>query len=84
METRTFIVYCSPAGSTKHVAGVIQQQLVSLRSDPFTLDLGRQRDWSSMIELFKKSRAGNLLFIGSPDLVWRIHVVNMASGAGGR
>jgi ferredoxin len=48
------------------VAGVIQQQLIERGANPFLLDLGREGDWSSALELFEKAPAGNVLFIGSP------------------
>ncbi len=66
METRFFIVFCSPAGSTKHVADVIQQELTKRRVETHTLDLGREHDWSGVLDLIKLARQNLCLFVGSP------------------
>ncbi len=42
MEARFFIVFCSPAGSTKHVAEAIRQEQTKRRAETHTLDLGRE------------------------------------------
>jgi NAD-dependent dihydropyrimidine dehydrogenase PreA subunit len=74
METEFFIAYCSPAGSTKHVADVIRNQLLQLNDMVYLLDLGADKDWSEFIKQIE-SRIRNdkqlCLFIGSPVYISR-------------
>ena len=65
MKPNTFIVYCSPAGTTRHVAGVIERELNRFQAELHTLDLGRERDWSPFQNLIKSAEKA-CLFIGSP------------------
>ena len=66
METMMFVVFCSPAGSTRHVAGVIEKELRRLQAEIFSLDLGRERDWSQALASIKAAGKNACLFIGSP------------------
>ncbi len=66
MERLFFIAFCSPAGSTKHVADVIQQELTKRRVGTHTLDLGREHDWSRVLDLMQTARQNLCLFVGSP------------------
>jgi ferredoxin len=67
-----FSVYCSPAGSTRHVAGIIEQELQHLGCGLSSLDLGKTRDWRPFIGKIKSAAAadGACLFIGSPVYVF--------------
>jgi ferredoxin/flavodoxin len=69
-KKKVFIVYFSPAGSTRHVAGVIEKQFHALGNDVWVLDLGKgghgPREISRQLE---KSQGNSCLFIGSPVYV---------------
>jgi len=61
----SLIVYCSPAGTTRHVAGVIRENMEAANVETFMLDLGEGGDNSLILSQIQK--AENLcLFIGSP------------------
>ncbi len=66
MGKRFFIVYCSPAGTTRHVANVIEKTLDATRSDVYILDLGREKDRASIPGLIKDLGKDDCLFVGSP------------------
>ena len=61
-----FIVYCSPAGSTGHVARVIADALEERSISIHRLDLGAGQDPSPFIALLKTADADDCLFVGSP------------------
>ena len=67
-----FCAYCSPAGSTLHVAGIIEQELENLGCGLSSLDLGKTRDWRPFIDKITSAAAadGACLFIGSPVYVF--------------
>ena len=69
----TFIIYCSPAGSTKHVAQVIGTTLDTLGHHPVMLDLCNTEDAAAVKTQISKSSQDILLFIGSP--VYAFHAV---------
>ena len=66
MKPKTFIVFCSPAGSTRHVASVIEKELESMEADVHALDLKDQKDWSTFQNLITSAGKNACLFIGSP------------------
>ncbi len=66
MKNRCFIVYCSPAGTTRHVAGVIEGALDPTRVDVHVLDLGREKDRASIPGSIKNLGQDDCLFVGSP------------------
>ncbi len=66
MSNRYFIVYCSPAGSTRHVAGVIEGALDSSRAEVHALDLGVKGDRDSVSGLIRDLGPNDCLFVGSP------------------
>lgn len=61
-----FIVYSSPAGSTRHVAGVITERLKEKSIAVHQLDLGIVRDVSRFIEKIQAAGEDACLFVGSP------------------
>jgi len=66
-----FSAYCSPAGSTRHVAEIIEQELGKFGCDACTLDLGKSRNWTPFLEKIKTAAGGGIcLFIGSPVYVF--------------
>lgn len=67
-----FSVYCSPAGSTRHIAGIIGQALDQAGCRSSSLDLGQTRDWAPFIHQIESAAAagGVCLFVGSPVYVF--------------
>lgn len=63
------IVYCSPAGTTRRVAQVMEKALEDAGVGVLSADLGKGRDGSSIIEEIKSREV--CLFIGSPVYVNR-------------
>lgn len=64
MTKKTGIVYCSPAGTTRHVAQVIEKELQSQSADVITADLAKA-DGSEIISCIRSGEKP-ILFIGSP------------------
>ncbi|MCF8070607.1 MAG: EFR1 family ferrodoxin [Desulfobacterales bacterium] len=67
MFKKAAIVYCSPGGTTRHVAQVIEKQLENAGISVLTADLGKGNDGSFVIDEVKKGET--CLFIGSPVYV---------------
>lgn len=61
-----FVVYCSPAGSTRHVAEVIAASLQENSVTVHTLDLGTEADPASVVDRLKRAGKEDCLFVGSP------------------
>lgn len=61
-----FIAYCSPAGSTRHVAEVIAASLKEKSVDVHQLDLGIVKSPSRFIDTLQATGEGVCLFVGSP------------------
>jgi ferredoxin/flavodoxin len=68
-----FIIYCSPAGSTDHVAQVIGKALDTLGHHPVMLDLCNKGDAAAVKTRINKGSQDILLFIGSA--VYAFHAV---------
>ena len=70
-KKKVFIVYFSPAGSTRHVAEVIEKQFLTLGAEVFSIDLAEcSNDLSTLIShQMKASNGRSCLFIGSPVYV---------------
>jgi ferredoxin/flavodoxin len=68
-----FIIYCSPAGTTKHVAQVIGKTLAARGHQPALFDLGNTAKSAATKDQICKSSQDILLFIGSP--VYAFHAV---------
>ena len=66
MSFEAFIVYCSPAGSTRRVAGVIKDQLTELGLTPTELDLADRAGWAECRAAFERAGRRGVLFLGSP------------------
>lgn len=68
---KVFIVYFSPAGSTRHVAKVIEQRFLALGVEASLFDLAQcSNDITVTISQEMKAKDGkNCLFIGSPVYV---------------
>lgn len=61
-----FIAYCSPGGSTRHVAQVIVRVLSENAVAVQRLDLGISKDPSKFVERLKDAGTDACLFVGSP------------------
>lgn len=61
-----FVGYCSPAGSTRHVAGTIVKELHRQNLDVQEFDLGRAANVSAVFDRITESPRKTCLFIGSP------------------
>jgi len=70
---KALIVYCSPAGSTGHVARVIQRTLVDLKIPVEIVDLARDGELDMILPQLLDARDNLCLFIGSP--VYASHAV---------
>jgi len=70
-KKKVFIVYFSPAGSTQHVAQVIEKQFLALGAEVASFDLAeRNNDVAMRISRqMEDSEGKNCLFIGSPVYV---------------
>ena len=64
MLKKAAVVYCSPGGSTRHVAQVIEKELEHLGMTVLSADLGKGDDGSSVVNEVKNGKI--CLFIGSP------------------
>jgi flavodoxin/ferredoxin len=61
-----FVAYCSPAGSTRHVAEVIAESLKANAVNVHMLDLGAADDPAAFVDKLKTAGQGDCLFVGSP------------------
>ncbi len=70
-KKRILIVYFSPAGSTRHVAKVIEKQFIELGAEVFLFDLVESFDNVAMriSQQMETSEGKTCLFIGSPVYV---------------
>ena len=70
-KKKIFIVYFSPAGSTRHVAEVIEKQFLALGAEVSSFDLAEcSSDVATTISLQMEASEGkSCLFIGSPVYV---------------
>jgi ferredoxin/flavodoxin len=70
-KRKVFIVYFSPAGSTRHVAEVIEKQFMALGAEVFSFDLAQCKNDVAMTisKQMEASDGINCLFIGSPVYV---------------
>ena len=66
MKTTSFVIYCSPSGTTEHVAEVIANVLKNLKTDVFVLNLGRDRKWSFVLEHINEVQENICLYMGTP------------------
>ena len=60
------IAYCSPAGSTRQVAEIIQQAFNQRKADVILLDLAKNHERSAALDEIKTTDQQVCLFIGSP------------------
>lgn len=63
---KAVIVFCSPAGSTKHVAEVIERSVRSLETPLTVIDLAEDRDIPFLMTQLVDAKDNVCLYIGSP------------------
>ncbi len=63
------VVYCSPAGTTRHAAQVIEKKLSDLGTQVSVFDLGKKEDQSGVISEIQDAKGNLCLFVGSPVYV---------------
>ena len=63
---KIIIAYCSPAGSTRQVAKILEKGLSQSKTKPVMLDLAKGHDRSAALEVINTSGQKVCLFIGSP------------------
>ncbi|MFZ7112887.1 MAG: EFR1 family ferrodoxin [Desulfatiglandales bacterium] len=68
---KAFIAYCSPAGSTQHVARVMERKLRSLEVPVTVIDLARETDLPLIISQIREAGGNLCLYVGSP--VYALH-----------
>ncbi|BBO90370.1 EFR1 family ferrodoxin [Desulfosarcina ovata] len=61
-----YVVYCSPAGSTGHVAQVIANELKNQSVTVTMLDLGGNGDSAPLLRQLAAAKETDCLFVGSP------------------
>jgi ferredoxin len=60
------IAYCSPAGSTRHVAEVIEEGFSQRKTNVIMLDLAKNHNRPAALDVIKTGDQKMCLFIGSP------------------
>lgn len=70
---KALLVYCSPAGSTAHVAHVMGRKIAELETPVTTIDLGDDPDIDFIIPQLFDAKDNICLYIGSP--VYAAHPV---------
>lgn len=68
-KKKAIIVYSSPAGSTRHVARLMDETLRELEFEVLMQDLGSGADHLLILSELKKANNDTLLFVGSPVYV---------------
>ncbi|MCG6892263.1 MAG: 4Fe-4S binding protein [Desulfobacteraceae bacterium] len=66
MPTNAVVLFISPAGSTRHVAGVIEDAAVASGAHVVTLDLKDANRKHDFTETIQKIGTQGILFVGSP------------------
>jgi NAD-dependent dihydropyrimidine dehydrogenase PreA subunit/flavodoxin len=66
MKLKAFVVYCSPSGTTRRVANVIENVFQRNQADVEVLDLGKTREWQSFQKKLESAGEHACLFVGSP------------------
>lgn len=66
---KAMIVYCSPAGTTRHVAGIIARHCQAMGVATQEVDLAQRQDWQTITTSLTRPGEDPCLFIGSPVYV---------------
>lgn len=68
---KAFVVYCSPAGSTRHVSHTIIRKLQEMRIEVIECDLSKKFSETAIITKINRLTGNACLFVGSPVYVSR-------------
>jgi ferredoxin/flavodoxin len=66
---KAFVVYCSPAGTTRHVSHIIVKKLQELRIEVIECDLSKKFSETAIITKINRVKNNACLFVGSPVYV---------------
>ena len=66
---KAFVVYCSPAGSTRHVSRIIVNKLQELKIEVIECDLSKKFSETAIISKINRVKNNACLFVGSPVYV---------------
>lgn len=66
---KAFVVYCSPAGTTRHVSHIIVRKLQELRIEVIECDLSKKFSETAIISKINRNNNNACLFVGSPVYV---------------
>ncbi len=66
---KAFVVYCSPAGSTRHVSHIIARKLQEMKIEVIECDLSKKFSETSIITKINRGNSNACLFVGSPVYV---------------
>ncbi len=70
---KAFVVYCSPAGSTRHVSHIIVKKLQEMQIEVIECDLSKKFSEASIITKINRGKNNACLFVGSP--VYASHAI---------
>ena len=65
-NVKSLIVYLSPAGTTRHVAQIIEKKLNEMRCEVELFDLGKKEDLTKLKEKGKEGLKNCCLWVGTP------------------
>jgi ferredoxin/flavodoxin len=68
---KAFVVYCSPAGATRHVSHTIIRKLQEMRIEVIECDLSKKFSETAIITKINRVKSNACLFVGSPVYVSR-------------
>jgi ferredoxin/flavodoxin len=66
---KAFIVYCSPAGTTRHVSQIIARKLQEMKIEVVECDLSKKFSETAVITKINRIKDNACLFVGSPVYV---------------
>jgi len=66
---KAFVVYCSPAGTTRHVSRIIVKKLQELKIEVIECDLSKKFSETAIITKINRVKNNACLFVGSPVYV---------------
>ena len=66
MDMKILLAFCSPAGSTRHVAEIVQVAFAQKNVEVEMVNLGKSYDRSNVSQIIKEGHENTCLFVGSP------------------
>ncbi|MEE4356949.1 MAG: EFR1 family ferrodoxin [Desulfococcaceae bacterium] len=68
---KAFILYCSPAGTTRHVSAVLEKELKNRNADVLCADICKEKESGNLLQQIRQAAEQGILFIASPVYVNR-------------